>query len=86
MEQGSFQHQGFEGSLQLFLERARAEVLEARNRYPKETWPSFESFLRGIERVLEGELKMTLEVYDPSGLSSAESGSVTTFERSVRED
>ena len=91
VEQGSFQHQGFEGLLKIFLERARSEVLEARSRYPQNVWKSFDVFLENLEHVLAGESTsvLTLEVRDPSGLSHVDSGlpsEVKTFERSVRED
>lgn len=90
VEQGHFQHQGFEGSLRLFLERVRLEILEAKHRYPEHTWKSFDDFLISLEQVLSGDSGMlTLEIRDPSGLSHVDAAlepKQTTFERSVRDD
>ncbi|CAJ1335996.1 unnamed protein product [Effrenium voratum] len=90
VEQGSLQHQGFQGSLRLFLERVQREVEEAKARYPESAWKSFDLFLRRLEGVLAGDSgKLSLEVRDPSGLSHVDAGlspELNAFERSVRED
>mmetsp|Transcript_32334 Transcript_32334/g.73917 ORF Transcript_32334/g.73917 Transcript_32334/m.73917 type:complete len:461 (+) Transcript_32334:68-1450(+) len=89
-EQGAFQHRGFEGSFKLLLRRVHADVLEARGRYPPETWKDFDAFLLRLESVLTGgSEKLSLEVRDPSGLShvaAALAPQVATFERRPRDD
>lgn len=91
--QDSFQHPGYQGSVEGLLTRTCREIEVSKGIYPKEMHPKFDNFIANVNEMLNGDAgECVLSIRDPSGLSMVAEQlkpSVTdscSFLRSVAED